>query len=138
MKRRDFLKAAAQTAVLGSVLPAVAPAAAIFGHKKNKSDASRQSAPEAARLKVSLNVRDYGATGDGKTKDTLALQMTIERCSVLGGGEIVVPAGDYLSGALALRSNVLLRLAGGATLNGSPDMDDYPFQQVRWEGRWVK
>jgi polygalacturonase len=103
-----------------------------------KKDKKAVAASTAAKPKLSLNVRDYGATGDGKTKDTLALRMTIERCSVLGGGEVVVPAGDYLSGALALRSNVLLRLEQGATLNGSPDMDDYPFQQVRWEGRWQK
>ena len=87
---------------------------------------------------VKLNVRDYGATGDGKTKDTLAIQLTIERCSVFGGGEVVVPAGDYLTGALALRSGVTLRVEEGATLNGSTDMTDYPFAQVRWEGHWVK
>ena len=50
--------------------------------------------------------------GDGKTKDTLALQQTIDRCAVLGGGEVVVPAGDYATGALVLRSNVLLRDGG--------------------------
>ena len=75
-----------------------------------------------AKPKVVLNVKDYGATGDGKTKDTVALQLTIERCSALGGGEVIVPAGDYLTGALALRSNVTLRLEEGATLNGSPDI----------------
>jgi len=97
-------------------------------------------APTAARGVVKLNVRDvgFGATGDGKTKDTLAIQLAIERCSVLGGGEVVVPAGDYLTGALALRSGVTLRLEEGATLNGSQDMTDYPFAQVRWEGHWVK
>jgi polygalacturonase len=87
---------------------------------------------------VKLNVRDYGAVGDGSTKDTQALQMTIERCSVFRGGEIFLPAGNYLTGALSLRSNVLLRLEEGATLNGSPDMADYPVAQVRWEGRWIK
>jgi len=95
-------------------------------------------APAPPKPALKLNVRDYGATGDGKTKDTLAIQMTIERCSVYGGGEVVVPAGDYLTGALALRSNVVLRVEEGATLNGSPDMADYPFAQVRWEGHWIK
>jgi len=85
-----------------------------------------------------LNVKDYGATGDGRTNDTLALQLTIERCSVLGGGEVVVPAGDYATGALELRSNVTLRIEDGASLLGSGDMTDYPIAQVRWEGRWIK
>jgi polygalacturonase len=94
------------------------------------------TAPPTPALK--LNVRDFGATGDGKTKDTLAIQQTIERCSAFGGGEVVVPAGDYLAGALSLRSNVVLRVEEGATLNGSPDMADYPLAQVRWEGHWIK
>ncbi len=57
---------------------------------------------------------------------------------MLGGGEVVVPAGDYLTGALVLRSNVLLRIEDGASLLGSGDMADYPITQVRWEGRWIK
>ena len=71
--------------------------------------------PAPAKPKVTLNVKDYGATGDGKTKDTVALQQTIERCSMFGGGEVVVPAGDYLTGAIELLSNVVLRLEEGAT-----------------------
>ena len=88
--------------------------------------------------KVTLNVKDYGATGDGKTNDTLALQLTIERCAVLGGGEVMVPAGDYSTGALVLRSNVLLHIEDGASLLGTGDMADYPIAEVRWEGRWIK
>ena len=64
------------------------------------SGCSAAAVKVAPKPKVTLNVRDYGATGDGTTKDTLALQLTIERCSVLGGGEVVLPAGNYLTGAL--------------------------------------
>src|ERR1700723_1148157 len=117
MERRGFLKAAAQ---------AVVAAPSVYG--ATKKTATNVAPP--ALPKVKLNVRDNGATGDGKTKDTLAIQLTIERCSALGGGEVVVPAGDYLTGALAMRSNVTLRIEEGATLNGSPDMADYPFAQV--------
>ena len=49
-----------------------------------------------------------------------------------------MPAGDYLTGALALRSGVVLRIEDGASLLGSPDMADYPMAQVRWEGHWTK
>jgi len=94
--------------------------------------------PVPAKVAVKLNVRDFGAVGDGKTKDTAAIQGTLDRCSVLGGGEVLVPAGEYLTGAIVLRSNTLLRLDEGATLFGSPDMADYPLTQVRWEGRWIK
>ena len=49
-----------------------------------------------------------------------------------------MPAGEYLTGAISLKSNTLLRLDEGATLTGSPEMSDYPLTQVRWEGRWIK
>jgi polygalacturonase len=55
----------------------------------------------------------------------------------LGGGEVVVPAGNYLTGALALRSHTILRLDKDANIVGSPDLADYPVSQVRWEGKWI-
>src|ERR1035437_1368970 len=141
IERRSFLKAATQTllavpamSALGSFAEAQQTIPAKSAHASARAAASKLPAKPA----VTLNVRDYGATGDGKTKDTLAIQQTIERCSVFGGGEVVVPAGDYLTGALVLRSGVTLRIEDGATLNGSTDMADYPLAQVRWEGHWVK
>jgi polygalacturonase len=47
------------------------------------------------------------------------------------------PAGTYLSGAVALRSNTTLRLTANAAILGSPDFTDYPVTQVRWEGKWI-
>ena len=92
---------------------------------------------DSARPAVSLNVRDFGAVGDGATKDTGALQAALDRCWALGGGEVLAPAGRYLTGALALKSNTLLRLDKDATILGTPDFADYPVTQVRWEGKWI-
>lgn len=89
------------------------------------------------RRPLVLNVRDFGATGEGSVKDTAALQQAIDRCSVMGGGEVLFPAGNYLTGAIALRSNTLLRLEKDAAILGSPDFNDYPVTQVRWEGKWI-
>jgi polygalacturonase len=90
-----------------------------------------------ARAAVTLNVRDFGAVGDGTTKDTAAIQQAIDRCSVMGGGEVLVPAGNYLTGAIALRSRTTLRLDKDAVITGTPDFADYPVTQVRWEGKWI-
>jgi polygalacturonase len=90
-----------------------------------------------ARAEVKLNVRDFGAVADGTTKDTAAIQQAIDRCSVLGGGEVLVAAGNYLTGAIALRSHTTLRLEKDAILTGTPDFADYPVTQVRWEGKWI-
>jgi hypothetical protein len=133
MKRRSFLKRATQTLLS---VPA-------FGTLNNLAVAEQPAKPKLEpqappkKSSLSLNVRDYGATGDGITKDTAALQQTIDRCAVLGGGEVLIPAGNYLTGALQLRSHTLLRLAPDAVLTGTGNMDDYPVTQVRWEGRWI-
>lgn len=86
---------------------------------------------------LQLDVKNYGAVGDGVANDTVALQRTLDRCAVLGGGEVLVPAGKYLTGAIQLRSKVMLRLAQDAALIGSESFDDYPVSEVRWEGKWI-
>jgi polygalacturonase len=140
IERRKFLKTATQALLATPALAALEGLAQAPAAHPAAKPAHGAAAPHKGPMhpQVSLNVRDYGATGDGKTKDTLALQQTIERVSAFGGGDVVVPAGDYLTGALALRSNVTLRIEDGASLLGSPDMADYPFAQVRWEGHWAK
>ncbi len=92
-------------------------------------------APLAAGAAV-YNVREYGATGDGATKDTRALQQALDTCAVNGGGDVLVPAGRYLIGSVQLGTHTVLRLEAGATIAGSPDLTDYPICDVRWEGRW--
>jgi polygalacturonase len=126
--RRAFLKSAA-TSVLA--LPVLDRALLAAPPKKT-------APPVLSANRVVINVREMGATGDGKTKDTLALQQSLDRCALLGGGEVLVPAGDYFTGALQIRSNTTLRLAEGAVLNGAPEMSEYPVSQVRWEGKFIK
>lgn len=78
------------------------------------------------------NVKDYGAAGDGQSKDTAALQTAIAAC---GPGEIVlVPEGIYLTAPLRLKSDMTLVLDEGAVLLGSRNKTDYPVIMSRWEG----
>ena len=84
-----------------------------------------------------LDVRAFGAVGDGTTKDTAAFQKAIDACASANGGEVMVPAGNYLIGSIELKSYTILRLEKGANLLGSPDLDDYPVIKIRWEGRWI-
>lgn len=85
--------------------------------------------------RATYNVRDFGATGDGVTKDTRAFQSALDACAVAGGGDVLVPAGRYLIGSIQLGTRTILRLAKDSVLTGSPDLDDYPIIDVRWEGR---
>ena len=138
--RRTFITRAAQSAIVTPVLSSLAHLG--FAQEPQRTPASGAPKHTATAIplkpKITLNVRDFGATGDGTTKDTAAIQQAIDRCAVLGGGEVLVPAGDYSTGALALRSNTLLRLDKDANLLGSPDFADYPVTQVRWEGHWIQ
>lgn len=101
------------------------------------ASAARPKPTAKAKPALRIDPRDLGAKGDGATKDTQGLQLALDRCAVLGGGEVVLAAGTYLVGAIRIGSNTTLRIEEGATLRGSPDLADYPIVQVRWEGRWV-
>ena len=86
--------------------------------------------------KMSVNVRDLGAKGDGVTKDTAAFQAALDSCATHGGGIVIVPAGAYLIGSVVVGANTTLQLESGAKLTGSPDIADYPLINVRWEGEF--
>ncbi len=74
----------------------------------------------------------FGASID--ELNTEAIQQAIDAAASDGGGTVVVPAGEFLTGALFLKSNVELHLSAGAVLKFSDDPKDYPVVHSRWEG----
>src|SRR5471030_418337 len=136
--RRTFLKQAG----LGLLaIPATSIAANLsVDHIDRAKDitATGNTLTPGAGGDIALNVKDFGAKGDGTIKDTVAIQEAIDRCSILGGGIVTVPAGTYLTGAIALRSNTTLHLENDAVIQGSSDFKDYVVMQVRWEGKWIQ
>ena len=85
---------------------------------------------EIAKPKT-FNIKSYGAVGDGETMDTEAIQKTIDTCHAAGGGTVWVPAGDYVTGTIHLKSNITLSLDYGASLLGSQNWADYPTDGLR-------
>ena len=79
---------------------------------------------------VTHEVRDFGAVGDGATKDTEAVQRTIDAASAAGGGVVNVPRGCYLCGSIYLKDNVELHLSEGAEIFASTDPKDYNQPEV--------
>ena len=67
---------------------------------------------------LTLNVRDFGATGDGVNNDTPAINQAIEKCHASGGGTVFFPAGRYGAGSIHLLSNVRLSLDPKAAIFG--------------------
>lgn len=78
-----------------------------------------------------ISVTLFGARGDGKNLDKKSIQQAVDAAASKGGGKVVLPApGVYLSGTIHLRSNVELHVEAGATLLGSPRIEDY--DSIRW------
>jgi polygalacturonase len=81
-----------------------------------------------------FTITSFGATGDGKTVNTTALQALIDKMAKEGGGTVVVPEGTFLTGALFFKQGVNLYIEKGGTLKGTTEQSDYPQVKTRWEG----
>ncbi|MBX7186441.1 MAG: glycoside hydrolase family 28 protein [Vicinamibacteria bacterium] len=77
----------------------------------------------------------FGARPDGVSDATEALRKAIAECVRAGGGRVVVPAGEFLTGPIHLMSGVNLHVQKGATLRFSTDPARYlPVVKTRFEG----
>ncbi|MGI4870848.1 MAG: glycoside hydrolase family 28 protein [Janthinobacterium lividum] len=71
-----------------------------------------------------LNITTYGAKGDGQTDNTAFIQKALDEAATQGG-KVLVPAGNFVTKPLLLKSGTELHLAKGATLLGSTHRLDY-------------
>ena len=108
--RRQALKFAAK--FTATTLGAGPLAARLFGQTKRSRE---------------FNVRDYGATGDGITPDTAAIQRAIDEAAASGtGARVLVPGGRrYLIGAIQLKGAIDFHLADDAELLASTRPEDF-------------
>ena len=135
--RREFLKLLLAGAGASLVLPRIN-----FGQTaaKQTADAWARVPQILARIvppkfpKKDFIITKYGAKADGKTDSTDAIRQAIEACNKAGGGRVVVPGGEFLTGAIHLKSNVNLYVSKSATLKFSQDTKKYPTVFTRFEG----
>ena len=71
-----------------------------------------------------LNVKDFGAKGDGETEDTAMIQAAILSCPE--GGSVLIPPGDYITGPIFLKSHLTLIIQAGAALRLLTDRQRFP------------
>jgi polygalacturonase len=108
-ERRQFLKLTG-AGIAGSALGAaitVQPAVAKSAVAKSEIDSAAHG---------TLDVRAFGASGDGKTLDTPAINKAIDAAAAAGGGVVRFPAGNYLCYSIHLKSHITLLLDAGATI----------------------
>lgn len=110
------------------------------------SDVMTKAFKEARRIEKQIRttsfksqdfvITDYGAVA-GKPDQPCheAVNLAITRCSLAGGGRVVVPAGEWYVGPITLKSNVNLYLEEGAVLKFVENKELYlPQVLTRWEG----
>lgn len=84
---------------------------------------------------VRINITGLGAVAGDKEKTSRAIANAIDKANKAGGGVVVIPAGEWLTGKIHLKSNVNLHLNKGAVLLFSEDPNDYlPAVHSTWEG----
>jgi exo-poly-alpha-galacturonosidase len=98
------------------------------GHESRDSEPVTQSTTGVPKV---FNVAGYGAVGDGTTLNTAAIQRAIDACTP--GGKVLIPAGVFKTGAIWLKSDMTLEVARGATLLGSENAEDYPYDYLLYD-----
>jgi polygalacturonase len=131
--RREFIR----TLAAGAAVYAAKPATRLFGQRPDPWD----EVPRIlARIKPPVfpardfDVTKYGAVGNNVNDNTDAFRDAITACSRAGGGRVVVPKGEFLTGAIRLQSSVNLHVSDGATIRFTRDINRYPIVFSRWEG----
>jgi polygalacturonase len=115
--RRSFLnmtRIGIPGAIAGLSFPLVGNLASAAA--RELSDAVHSQRPSAA----TFDVKAYGALGDGKAIDSVAINAAINAASAAGGGLVCFPAGVYLCFSIRLKSGVFLQLNPGVVLMAAP------------------
>ena len=81
-----------------------------------------------------VNLKKFGAVGDGVTLNTKAFEKAIAALEKKGGGHLVVPAGVWFTGPIVLKSNIDLHLEMGAVIQFSGDESLYAVVKTSFEG----
>ncbi len=105
---------------------------AVYSNGKQQAVSNKLEIKTKALSKI-FNIVDYGAVADGKTLNTIAIQKAIEDCTK--DGTVYIPKGEFLSGALFLKSDMTFYIEKGGVLQGSlATKDYYPLVYNRFEG----
>ena len=81
-----------------------------------------------------VNLKDFGAVGDGQALCTEAFAKAIDQLYKMGGGHLIVPRGIWHTGPIVLKSGIDLHLEMGAVIQFAADESLYPLIETSFEG----
>ena len=84
--------------------------------------------------KDTVLITQFGAIPDGVTINTIAINNAIQQIHSNGGGVVLIPAGEWLTGPIVLKSNVNLHITKGAIVAFTSDFAQYPLVVSSFEG----
>ncbi len=134
MKNKTWLRFAIGVTVVTGMVACTAP---VPKYKMVEVEApfSMEPIKEFVFPQRDFSIADFGAVEGGQVINTAAIAKAVASCHEAGGGRVVVPAGEWLTGAIHLMSNVNLYLDEGAVLRFTDNPDDYlPAVMTSWEG----
>jgi polygalacturonase len=139
---KDARMGGAKTRAVRRAIPAAATVAAPAPAVKNGAAKNGAAPFRMPRLRLPtfpsrvVDIRGHGAVGDGRIDCTVAIADAITACAQAGGGRVLVPAGEWFTGPIHLKSNINLHLERGARVRFSSDPGQYlPAVFVRWGGQ---
>lgn len=71
------------------------------------------------------NIKNFGAKGDGKTDDAIAIQKAIDACSKTGGQVLVPEPFTFMASPFNLKSNIDFHVEAGAKVLANPNEKVY-------------
>ena len=77
-----------------------------------------------------FNIVAFGAKDDGNTLNTVSIQKAIDKAAAAGGGKVIIPKGQFVTGVIKLKNGVELHLEHNAVLLGSTNPLDYGKEQA--------
>ncbi len=126
--RRQFLTTTMK--MVGSI-PAFPLATGLVGSIATMNALAAPNIPPANLL----DVKKFGAKGDGKNLDSPAINAAIDAAAEVGGGTVYFPPGTYLSASIHLKNNITLYLEAGATIEAVDwKVMPYDFPEPNQEG----
>lgn len=101
---------AADTLKVSTATLALSTGSSLVGHTQGGAGATTTTVQN--KLRRYVDVKDFGATGNGSTDDTAAIQAALDQFNNIGPGEVYFPPGTYVTSSPLIINNCAIHIRG--------------------------